>query len=152
MLGIWGIGNTMIIFLAAVLDVPRHLYESAELDGAGAWRRLRWVTLPTISPVLLFAVVLGMIQGAAVLHAGVRRGERRGRPGVAGRHRQHARARLPARARRSSTPCSSTTTASASSTWATRRRWPCCCWSSAFAATMIIIRNTRRWVHYGTTR
>ena len=36
MLGLWGIGNTMIIFLAAVLDVPRHLYESAELDGAGA--------------------------------------------------------------------------------------------------------------------
>ncbi len=63
MLGIWGIGNTMIIFLAAVLDVPRHLYESAELDGAGALQRLRWVTLPLISPVLLFAVVLGVIQG-----------------------------------------------------------------------------------------
>jgi multiple sugar transport system permease protein len=63
MLGLWGIGNTMIIFLAAVLDVPRHLYESAELDGAGGWRRLRYVTLPTISPVLLFAVVLGVIQG-----------------------------------------------------------------------------------------
>ena len=63
MLGIWGIGNTMIIFLAAVLDVPRHLYESSELDGAGALQRLRWVTLPSISPVLLFAVVLGVIQG-----------------------------------------------------------------------------------------
>src|SRR5262245_22490215 len=48
LLGLWGIGNTMIIFLAAVLDVPRHLYESAELDGANAWQRLRWVTLPTI--------------------------------------------------------------------------------------------------------
>ena len=63
MLGIWGIGNTMIIFLAAVLDVPRHLYESSELDGAGSLQRLRWVTLPSISPVLLFAVVLGVIQG-----------------------------------------------------------------------------------------
>lgn len=63
MLGLWGIGNTMIIFLAAVLDVPKHLYESAELDGAGGWRRLRYVTLPTISPVILFAVVLGVIQG-----------------------------------------------------------------------------------------
>jgi multiple sugar transport system permease protein len=61
LLALWGIGNTMIIFLAALLDVPRHLYESAELDGAGAWRRLRWVTLPTISPVLLFAVVIGVI-------------------------------------------------------------------------------------------
>ena len=63
MLGLWGIGNTMIIFLAAVLDVPRHLYESAELDGAGGWRRLRYVTLPTISPVILFSVVLGVIYG-----------------------------------------------------------------------------------------
>jgi len=58
----WGVGNLMIIFLAALIDVPRHLYESAELDGAGALRRLRYVTLPTISPVILFAVVLGVIQ------------------------------------------------------------------------------------------
>src|SRR5207248_8376642 len=62
-LGPWGVGNTMVIFLAAVLDVPRHLYESAELDGAGPLQRLRWVTLPSISPVILFAVVLGVIQG-----------------------------------------------------------------------------------------
>ena len=61
MLGLWGVGTTMIIFLAAILDVPQHLYESAELDGANAWQRLRWVTLPTISPVILFAVVLGVI-------------------------------------------------------------------------------------------
>ena len=61
MLGLWGVGTTMIIFLAAILDVPRHLYESAELDGAGALQRLRYVTLPTISPVILFAVVLGVI-------------------------------------------------------------------------------------------
>ena len=63
LLSLWGIGNTMVIFLAAVLDVPQHLYESAQLDGAGWWQRLRWVTLPTVSPVILFAVVLGVIQG-----------------------------------------------------------------------------------------
>jgi multiple sugar transport system permease protein len=63
LLALWGIGNTMIIFLAAVLDVPRHLYESAELDGAGFLARLRYVTLPTISPVILFAVVIGVIEG-----------------------------------------------------------------------------------------
>ena len=51
----------MVIFLAAILDVPRHLEESAQLDGAGPLQRLRWVTLPTISPVILFAVVLGVI-------------------------------------------------------------------------------------------
>jgi len=79
-LGIWGVGNTMVIFLAAVLDVPRHLYESAELDGAGPLQRLRWVTLPTISPVILFAVVLGVIQGLqyftqAYVAAGVASGQ-----------------------------------------------------------------------------
>jgi multiple sugar transport system permease protein len=63
LLGIWGVGNTMIIFLAAILDVPKHLYESSELDGAGWWQRMRWVTLPTISPVILFAVVIGVIEG-----------------------------------------------------------------------------------------
>src|SRR5262249_38731766 len=63
LLGLWGIGNLLIIFLAAVLDVPRHLHESAALDGAGPLRRLRYVTLPTISPVILFAVVIGVIQG-----------------------------------------------------------------------------------------
>jgi multiple sugar transport system permease protein len=79
-LGLWGIGNTMIIFLAAVLDVPRQLYESAEIDGAGALQRLRWVTLPTISPVILFAVILGVIQGLqyftqAYVAAGVAAGQ-----------------------------------------------------------------------------
>jgi multiple sugar transport system permease protein len=62
LLGLWGIGNTMIIFLAAIVDVPRHLQESAELDGAGPLQRLRWVILPTISPVILFSVILGVIQ------------------------------------------------------------------------------------------
>jgi multiple sugar transport system permease protein len=52
----------MIIFLAALLDVPRHLYESAELDGAGLLQRFRWVTLPSISPVILFAVVIAVIE------------------------------------------------------------------------------------------
>ncbi len=62
LLGMWGVGNMMIIFLAAVLDVPKHLYESAELDGAGGFQQMRWVTLPTISPVILFAVVIGVIE------------------------------------------------------------------------------------------
>jgi multiple sugar transport system permease protein len=62
LLALWGIGNTMIIFLASLLDVPKHLYESAELDGANALKRFRWVTLPSISPVILFSVVIGVIE------------------------------------------------------------------------------------------
>jgi multiple sugar transport system permease protein len=63
LLSIWGVGNAMVIFLAAILDVPRHLRESAELDGAGALQRLRYVILPSISPVILFSVVIALIQG-----------------------------------------------------------------------------------------
>ncbi len=62
LLGLWGIGNTMVIFLAAIVDVPKHLYESAEIDGAGFWAKLRWVTLPSISPVILFAGVIAVIE------------------------------------------------------------------------------------------
>jgi len=63
MLSLWSVGNIMVIFLAAVLDVPRQLYESAELDGAGPLRRLRYVTVPTISPVILFALIFSVILG-----------------------------------------------------------------------------------------
>ncbi|WP_367125428.1 carbohydrate ABC transporter permease [Streptomyces phytohabitans] len=62
LLALWGIGDLMIIFMAALLDVPRDQYEAAELDGAGPFARFRWVTLPNISPILLFAVVTGVIE------------------------------------------------------------------------------------------
>ncbi|BAU83283.1 sugar transport system permease [Streptomyces laurentii] len=61
-LAVWGVGDLMVIFLAALLDVPREQYEAAELDGASAWQRFRYVTLPNIAPVVLFAVVTGVIQ------------------------------------------------------------------------------------------
>jgi multiple sugar transport system permease protein len=62
LLALWGVGNMMIIFMAALLDVPRHLYESADLDGAGWFNRLRYVTLPTVSPVILFSVIVAVIE------------------------------------------------------------------------------------------
>jgi multiple sugar transport system permease protein len=61
LLGLWGIGNTMLIFLAALLDVPVSLLEAAWLDGANGWQRLRYVTLPSLSPVMVFATVTGII-------------------------------------------------------------------------------------------
>jgi multiple sugar transport system permease protein len=61
LLSLWGIGNTVVIFLAALLDVPQEQLEAAQLDGAGAVKRFRYVTLPTISPVILFSVVTGVI-------------------------------------------------------------------------------------------
>lgn len=62
LLALWGIGDLMVIFMAALLDVPTSQYEAAELDGAGAWARFRYITLPNISPIVLFAVVTGVIQ------------------------------------------------------------------------------------------
>ncbi|MEU2628835.1 sugar ABC transporter permease [Kitasatospora sp. NPDC007106] len=62
LLAMWGIGDLMVIFMAALLDVPKEQYEAAELDGAGPWQRFRFVTLPNITPIVLFAVVTGVIQ------------------------------------------------------------------------------------------
>ncbi len=59
---VWGMGDVMVIFLASLLQVPTEQYEAAHLDGANAWQRFRYVTLPNISPVLLFAAVTGVIQ------------------------------------------------------------------------------------------
>lgn len=56
----WG-GNTMLIFLAGLQGVPRELYEAAEIDGSGIWSRFRHVTLPMISPTVLFNLILGVI-------------------------------------------------------------------------------------------
>lgn len=54
-------GNTMLIFLAGLQGVPQELYEAAEIDGAGAWSKFRNVTLPLLTPTILFNVVLAVI-------------------------------------------------------------------------------------------
>lgn len=58
---LWGVGGGMVIYLAALQGVPEHLYEAAVLDGANAWQKLRHVTLPMISPVIFFSVIMGVI-------------------------------------------------------------------------------------------
>jgi multiple sugar transport system permease protein len=61
LMSLWGVGNSMVIYLAGLQGVPKELYESAEIDGAGTWRRLWHVTLPLISPVIYFNLVMGII-------------------------------------------------------------------------------------------
>jgi multiple sugar transport system permease protein len=61
LISLWGLGGTMVIFLAAVQDVPKHLYEAAELDGAGAIQKTRYVTIPMLTPTILFNLILGII-------------------------------------------------------------------------------------------
>jgi len=61
MIGLWGMGVTMVVFLAGLQNIPAHLYEAAKMDGAGAWSRFRHVTLPMMSPVILFNLIIGVI-------------------------------------------------------------------------------------------
>lgn len=60
-LGLWGIGDTMIIFLAGLLDIDKSLYEAASLEGANAFQQFRYVTIPLMTPVIFFSAVTGVI-------------------------------------------------------------------------------------------
>jgi multiple sugar transport system permease protein len=59
--GIWGIGGSIVIYLAALQDVPKFLYESADLDGANWYHKVRHVTIPMISPVIFFNLIMAVI-------------------------------------------------------------------------------------------
>ena len=58
---LWGVGGSMVIYLAALQDVPRDLYEAADIDGASAWHRIVHITFPMVSPVIYFNLVMGII-------------------------------------------------------------------------------------------
>ncbi len=62
LMSLWGVGNLLVIYLAALADIPKQLYEAAAIDGAGRLRRLWHVTLPMLTPVIFFNVVMGLIQ------------------------------------------------------------------------------------------
>lgn len=60
-MGLWGVGNSMVIYLAGLKDIPQYLYEAAIIDGANAWRRSVKITLPLLTPVIFFNLVMGVI-------------------------------------------------------------------------------------------
>lgn len=60
-MGLWGVGNSMVIYLAGLKDIPMYLYEAAIVDGAGPLRRLTKITLPMLTPVIFFNLVMGVI-------------------------------------------------------------------------------------------
>lgn len=66
-MGLWGIGGGAIIFLAGLQNIPPHLYEAAELDGAGRWARFRSITLPMLSPTLLFLLINAVVDALLVI-------------------------------------------------------------------------------------
>jgi multiple sugar transport system permease protein len=61
LMGLWAAGGGMVIYLAGLQDVPRDLLEAAEIDGAGSARRLWHVTLPMITPVLFYNLIIALI-------------------------------------------------------------------------------------------
>ena len=69
-MSLWGVGASMIIFLAGLQGIPDILYEAAEIDGAGRWSKLRHVTIPMMSPIIFFNLVLGIIGSFQVFTVG----------------------------------------------------------------------------------
>jgi len=61
LMSIWTVGGSMVIYLAGLKDIPLHLYEAALIDGANGWQRLWHVTLPMLTPVIFFNLVMGVI-------------------------------------------------------------------------------------------
>lgn len=66
LMSFWAIGHSVVIFLAALQDVPSAIYEAAEIDGARFWHKVWHITLPTISPVLYFNAIMGLIGGLQI--------------------------------------------------------------------------------------
>ncbi|NLD25936.1 MAG: sugar ABC transporter permease, partial [Acholeplasmataceae bacterium] len=60
-MAVWGAGGGILTYLAALKDVPKDLYESAEIDGANAFQKTRYITLPLISPIIFYNLIIGII-------------------------------------------------------------------------------------------
>lgn len=61
LMGLWGIGGGAIIYLAGLQNIPPHLYEAAEIDGANWWQKFRHVTLPMMTPTIFFVLITSLI-------------------------------------------------------------------------------------------
>lgn len=80
LMSLWGIGAYTLIFLAGLQDIPKTLLEAAEIDGAGAWQKFWHITLPLLSPVILFNLVIGVISSFQVFTQAMVIGGSTGRP------------------------------------------------------------------------
>ncbi len=61
LMSLWSVGGGAIIYLAGLQNIPQHLYEAAEIDGAGRWRKFWQITLPLLSPTIFFTLITGLI-------------------------------------------------------------------------------------------
>ncbi len=65
-MSLWGVGGIIVIFLAGLQDIPEHLYEAADIDGASSFNKFRRITIPLLAPVILFNIVTGIIGASQV--------------------------------------------------------------------------------------
>jgi multiple sugar transport system permease protein len=66
LMGLWGVGGGAIIYLAGLQNIPPALYQAAKIDGAGPWQTFRYITLPLLTPTLLFTLLIGLIESFQV--------------------------------------------------------------------------------------
>ncbi|MFF2480386.1 carbohydrate ABC transporter permease [Paenibacillus sp. NPDC058071] len=71
LLSVWQFGSAMLIFLAGLKQIPKELYEASEVDGASLFHRVKSITLPLLTPVLLFNLIMGIINGFKVFTEGM---------------------------------------------------------------------------------
>jgi multiple sugar transport system permease protein len=69
LMGLWGVGAWMIVYLSGLRGIPHDLYEAAEVDGAGAWTRLWSITLPMLSPIIFYSLIMHIIGAFQVFTA-----------------------------------------------------------------------------------
>ncbi len=81
MMTVWGVGNFVVIYLAAIGEIPKSLHEAAEIDGASSINRIMHITLPMLSPVIFFNVVMGLIHSVQAFTAIYILSEGTGQPG-----------------------------------------------------------------------
>jgi multiple sugar transport system permease protein len=79
-LSLWGLGAGALIFLAGLQEIPPALLEAAAIDGAGPWQRFRYITLPLLTPVILFNLVIGVIGSFHVFTPALISGGTTGKP------------------------------------------------------------------------
>lgn len=70
LMSLWSLGGPMVTYLAGLQGIPNEFYEAAEIDGAGGWAKLRHVTIPLMSPVIFFTLIMGIIGTFQVFTAG----------------------------------------------------------------------------------
>jgi multiple sugar transport system permease protein len=71
LLGVWQFGSSMLIFLAGLKQIPSGLYEAARIDGANAWQRFARITIPQLTPIILFNLIMQIINGFKVFTEGL---------------------------------------------------------------------------------